>query len=445
MEYIREPERQVPVIAEADLCVVGGSCTGLFAAVRAARAGLRVILVEKLNCLGGTATAALVNIWHSLHDTQGEEQVIGGLTWETLERLERRGGMQRGPAAHVAYRLNTELLKLELDRYVRESGIRVLFHTSYCAPVTDGDRITHVLVENKSGRGAIRAQFFIDASGDGDLAFHLGQPFYRHEHVQPPTPCYHLMGGPDEARFQELLSAHGAEFGLAQDWGWSSEIPGMPGVALRADTHVFGLDCADGEALSRAELEGRRQIDAILELLRRYDTHPVSLISLPAALGIRESRHFETRYRITKEDLLTGKVFPDTIGRGTYRLDMHHSDRAGITFLYLDGTTETHRDRTSPAEYGRWAATSSTRYYCIPFSSLVQQKYANFMAVGRMLNADEAAFGALRVMVNLNQMGEAAGCAAVCALESGEPVWRLDAGPVIRLMVRGGSLLDIPG
>ena len=71
MKAILEPSRSVPVLAEADVCVVGGSCTGVFAAVRAARLGARVVLVEQLNCFGGTATASMVNIWHSLHDTEG--------------------------------------------------------------------------------------------------------------------------------------------------------------------------------------------------------------------------------------------------------------------------------------------------------------------------------------------------------------------------------------
>ena len=79
-EYILEPERKVPVIEKADLCVVGGSCTGVFAAVRAARLGLKVVLIEKHNMLGGTAVSGLVNIWHSLHDTDRKNQVIAGLT-----------------------------------------------------------------------------------------------------------------------------------------------------------------------------------------------------------------------------------------------------------------------------------------------------------------------------------------------------------------------------
>jgi len=62
---ISEPARETPVIAEYDLCVLGGSCTGLFAAIRAARLGLSVGIVERMGCFGGVATLSLVNVWHS--------------------------------------------------------------------------------------------------------------------------------------------------------------------------------------------------------------------------------------------------------------------------------------------------------------------------------------------------------------------------------------------
>ena len=93
MNYITEPQRQIPVKDECDLCVVGGSCTGVFAAVRAARLGLSVVLVEKHNILGGTAVGGLVNIWHSLKDIHEREQIIAGLTDETLKRLDLRGAL----------------------------------------------------------------------------------------------------------------------------------------------------------------------------------------------------------------------------------------------------------------------------------------------------------------------------------------------------------------
>ena len=94
MKTIIEPEREIKVASQVDICVIGGSCTGVFGAVRAAKLGASVAIVEKQNCFGGTATSGMVNIWHSLRNVSGKEQIIAGLTNETIERLESKGGCQ---------------------------------------------------------------------------------------------------------------------------------------------------------------------------------------------------------------------------------------------------------------------------------------------------------------------------------------------------------------
>ena len=89
MQYITLPCKNVPVIDTVDVCVIGGSCTGVFAAVRAARLGARVAIVEKLNAFGGTATAGLVNVWHTLLDADFREPVIGGSVCCVMEMRKR--------------------------------------------------------------------------------------------------------------------------------------------------------------------------------------------------------------------------------------------------------------------------------------------------------------------------------------------------------------------
>ena len=86
MAVIREAPRETPVAADVDVCVVGGSCTGVFAAVAAARLGARVAIIESNGFFGGVATASLVNIWHSTHDIHNKQQIIAGLTAEVIER-----------------------------------------------------------------------------------------------------------------------------------------------------------------------------------------------------------------------------------------------------------------------------------------------------------------------------------------------------------------------
>ena len=118
-EYITEPARQTQVAAKCDLVVVGGSCTGVFAAVRAARLGLDVVLVERANMLGGAAVTGLVNIWHTLMDTDDREQIIAGLTAETLDRLKSRGALTVQNNRSSTYNFNPYELAILLDELVK--------------------------------------------------------------------------------------------------------------------------------------------------------------------------------------------------------------------------------------------------------------------------------------------------------------------------------------
>ena len=125
IEKTSASKTNLPVINDVDICVLGGSCTGVFAAVRASRLGARVAIVEKQNAFGGVATSGLVNIWHSLFNTEVNKQIIAGLTSEVIERLAKRDQVNNyAEDKKGAWRLNTQELKIELDELVLESGIK---------------------------------------------------------------------------------------------------------------------------------------------------------------------------------------------------------------------------------------------------------------------------------------------------------------------------------
>jgi hypothetical protein len=207
-----------------------------------------------------------------------------------------------------------------------------------------------------------------------------------------------------------------------------------------AGTRVHGANCADADELTRAELEGRRQVRAICDILREnFDGgEGVSLVSLAAQIGIRESRHAECVHRLTEAEVLEGVRFEDAIANGSYRVDVHHGDGEGLTFRYLDG-----REMVSGAGQrwteGRWREPREVdpTFYQIPYRCLVPKGSANVLVAGRVVDADRGAFGAVRVMVNCNQTGEAAGVAAALACEGGCGVADVDVG---RLRARLGEL-----
>jgi hypothetical protein len=444
---ITEKAKDIPVIFDADVCVVGGSCTGVFAAVRAARLGAKVAVIEKQNAFGGVAASAFVNIWHSVMDIDFKDRIISGLTMETIERLAGRGAVIFGSEReNNAFRLNTEELKIELDKYIEENHIKPFLCTFFCAPYIQSGELRGVFVENKSGRGVITASVFIDASGDGDLCSRLGIGTYVHDYIQPPSATAKLygLGKAVGSKAEKLIYEHRREYGLPEDWGWSAKIPEMPELSFSAETHVFGLNCADGDGITQAEIEGRRQVRAVCDLLRKYSSAEISpaIAALPSGIGIRETRHISCLHRLTQREILYGVKFDDAIANGTYCVDLHLSDRPGILVRFLDGR-ETYSRFGYPTEKRRWRTDAGVypKYYQIPYRSLLpdDRRFKNIVIAGRSIDADEGAFGAVRVMVNTNQMGEAAGTAAYLALDSGTSLQDIDTDKLRYLLKSGGS------
>jgi len=424
---ITEPARQVPIAADCDVCVVGGSATGVFAAVAAARLGARVALLELNGFFGGVATASLVSLWHSTEDMNNEQQIIAGLTTEVFERLDRRNALTVVKGKRTYYAMNTEELKIELDELVTEAGVRPFLHTMFVAPVVEDGRMVAAVIEDKTGRRAIRAKQFIDATGDADVVARMGLPVYQRESVQPPTMCVILRGLDAIAKKHPGFNVHRAIFdtqyaqALPPGFAWGRAVPGGNDEYMLAGTRVFNANCADADELTAATIEGRRQVRMVCDLLREnfMDGKGSPLVTLPAKLGIRETRHARCLHTLTQEELLSGQRFPDAIGNGTYPVDIHNARGGGITFRYLE----------------------KAPFYQIPYASLVPQGSHNVLIAGRSIDADEGAFGAVRVMINCNQTGQAAGVAAWLALDSEKPIAQIDTARLREILKRQGAAI----
>lgn len=433
----------VPIIEEADICVLGGSCTGAFAAIRAARLGAKVVLVEKQNHFGGMATVTCT--WHSLHDTTHKRPIIAGLTQEILDKLAKRGGVSIiKDSPSKGFEFSPGELKVALDEMLLEAKVRPYLHTLFSSPVVQDGRLTAVVVDNKSGRGAIKAKFFIDATGDGDLCSRLGLPEYCYDALLPPTTCAFLanwqtMKGID---LGAETRKYGKEYQLEEGFIWGASMPGSD-VYMLAGTRVNGVNCADARDRTAAEIEGRRQVKALVDIAKR--DHPeckIVLHDFPSSIGIRDTRHIRCQYRLTGEDVLDGKRFEDAIANGSYRVDVHHQDKPGITLKYLNGVQEYCRPGY-PTEKSRWREKTDTdpTFYQIPLRSLIPGRYDNLILAGRMLDADPVAFGAARVMVNTNQMGEAAGVAAYLAIADKTPIAQVKPQAVRKILAAGGAII----
>ena len=427
-----------PGAGDFDVVVIGGSCTGVFAAIRAAEAGAKVALVEMAGGFGGTATQGLVPIWHSLYSSDGKKRIIGGLTDEIERELVRRGEarIDRPDNPACGATINVAGLQMLLDEVVsRQKGITPFLHARLAAAECDRPgHVTAAIIADKAGLRRIRGKFFIDASGDADLCRFAGLPTWKlpKSKMQAHTLCA-IIAGFDAVKakypnfsFGEIMKPkYGA--GLKHMFGWGADVIGAKGLFFHAYTRVADCDPSIPEDLTRIEIEGRAQLRRMIDAAHRHFPMPsgegLSVVALAAHAGLRESCHVDSLYRTTTDDILYGRHFDDVIARGSYRVDIHEG--AGITFKYLDGTFErTFSDEKGHHyERGRWREDDGKlpTWYEIPYRSIVPKGAENVLAPGRTLDCERDAHGACRVMVNCNQMGEAAGRAAANALAKDLP------------------------
>lgn len=451
MKYIREPARSVPVIAETGVLVVGSGPAGLAAAVSAARQGVKTTLVERYGCFGGAITQVGVNspAWYRYEGTTDVE----GIGIEFEKRAAELGGIQATPFARSDI-LDTELFKYTADQLIQEAGIEPLLHCYGVAALMEGETITGIITESKSGRGAIRAERVVDATGDADIA-HLAGAATR------KTPKDEMMGvtvvfsctGVDVPRFLEYVGANPTTFA---DWSgtWDikttgkeddlfspyleepfkrareeglilGELVSIGGTWSRLTeageatglnmNYMFGYDPTDVHDLTRGEIDGRQQVMLALNALREYvpGFEDARLGHFGMTLGTRDSRKIIGRYNLTEQDVRQQGCFEDSIG---------------IFPEFLDG-------------YGILALPTTGRYFQVPYGILVPQGVENLLVAGRCVAGDKISHAATRSMMCCTVTGQGAGVAAAEAIKSGMDTSKMDIMRLQRELKKQGVRL----
>lgn len=460
MATVTLPQRQVPVIGDADVCVIGGGPGGLPAALAAARQGARTVLVEMHGYLGGMATAGLIGPILGHRASGGGEAVIGGIPREICVRMAQIGEAVPWDQAMREWGIafNAEGLKIIADRMVAESGVRTLLHAFFTTAVVDGARMTHAVVETKSGPLAIAAKVFVDATGDGDVAVSAGASTTKGRPADGKPMAmgsiFHVggVGTVDGAarnaavERMRALQADGADYyGVGLGNHGSTIREGF--LSLNA-TRYEG-DASDVGDLTAGEFETRALAWRALEAWRSAPgAEGLYIAATPAHVGTRESRQVLGRYVLTGEDIVAGRRFEDSVARASYWIDIHCprglSD-GGRVHLCTTGCSK--RDCPMVAEYADQLPDPDRLHppkgsWCdVPLRSLIPKDVDGLLVSGRCLSADHQAMAATRVMATCMAIGEAAGTAAALAARQELRPADLDAAGVRRVLTDGGALV----
>lgn len=387
-----------------DLAVIGGGFAGVAAALAAARAGTRVIIIEKFNSLGGAAVTCLVNpfmpYWTDIDGKRVE--LSAGIFREIHRRLEERASM-RGES------FLEEELKLILNEMVEEANIDILFH-SYIFKVQKTDnRIESVSVATIAGEKQIKADYFIDATGDAQLAFLAGCPTKlgraQDNLCQPMTLCFRL-GNVDVERFFEsrerLKAAHAQSLAAGELINPRENIlvfkTPIHNVLHFNTTRVVKKNPTLPEDVTQAELLARKQVYEIYDFMKKHaDGLENSFLMMTAAqIGVRESRMIEGDYVLTELDCRNCVKFEDAVAACNYDIDIHNPEGTGTSHYYF----------------------GAGEYYTIPYRSLIPKGVSNMLVAGRCISSDHGAQASYRIMPVVCCLGEAAGSAIALAVKS---------------------------
>lgn len=372
---VLEPSREIRVAREADVLVVGGGPGGVAAAIAAARNGAKVVLLERYGHLGGMATGGLVNAIPNLSTMDGE-QGIAGICQEIIDRLSTKDGVHvpersvwgSSDKKAVEYYLDhnysffylrrhpdegnmrviysaladPELLKNELNEMVVEAGVDLFLHSWGARPMMDGNTVTGMFFESKSGRQAVRAKVVIDSTGDGDVFAAAGADYDGT--IKPGLRISNLAMGcwianvdlakrkafraaePDkyaeltrqassrrsEPLEKAMIEAIGAN--TLKDLFFEDMVPNHEGV-LTLQPHIPCCDQTDVEEMTRIDVGVRKQLVETWQFCKKnFPGFERSWIMLTAPqLGTTGGKRVIGEYVYSEQDMLADRVFEDTI------------------------------------------------------------------------------------------------------------------------------------
>jgi len=412
-----------------DLAVIGGGFAGVAAALAAARAGAKVLIVEKSNCLGGAAVNCLVNPFMPYWTEMDGKRVdlSAGIFKEIHDRLEHHNAMSKESFLE-------EELKYILNEMVAEANIDLLFHAYIFKVEKCDEHIASIVVATKSGEMHVEANYFIDATGDAQLAYLAGCPTVlgrESDHLcQPMTLCFRI-GNVDVEKF--YASREGLKIAHAQSLAAGELINPRENILVFKTpihnvlhfntTRVVRKNPTSPEEVTEAEVLARQQVYEIYEFMKKHaDGLENSFLMMTAAeIGVRESRMIVGDYVLTEQDCRNCVKFDDGIAACNYDIDIHNPEGTGTSHYYFPAGA----------------------YYTIPYRSLIPKNINNMLVAGRCISSDHGAQASYRIMPVVCCIGEAAGSAVGLAVKQNCTVREIDVRELQNELKRNGAYIGV--
>lgn len=448
-----------------DICVIGAGPAGLCAAIAAARQGKKVLVVEKNGYLGGNAALGLPLL--GFLDLNGK-QIIAGMAQEWVDRLAARGmceGHRECPKHNSVTCFHSETFKLVAIDWLREEKVDVLLHLEACDTEVNEGRLQKVTFYGKGNRVQVEAQMFIDCTGDGDVAYLAGAEYDMGQEdtgvLQPPTVMCTVEGVDTEKLF-DYIEAHPEEMtysatidhrpgydapyfrasknhvfvGLRQTFTRLREEGKLPveretliyikspnpGEIYINSTRLLRTDATDIVSLTNAELEGQRQVGALVEMLRNEvpGFENAFIAAIQPNLGVRETRRIRCHDVLCADQAVAGEIPAETIALSAYKIDIHSGvDRSTIFSTIKEA-------------------------YGIPYGCLVPKDVSGLMVAGRNIGVDAKVMASSRIMPVCMALGEAAGYGAALAIERGVEAHEVDVRRVREMILENNGMLERP-
>jgi len=406
-------ELKTPIAAHYQVVIAGGGPSGVIAALASTRSGADTLLLERYPFLGGNGTAGLMTCYNGFRNQRPPEalQTVKGIPAEYIAEIIRLGGIaDEDPYPKESHDLEAgdipycvgfdpEVAKIASLNLIKKEGVKLQLHSWVTAPMIDGERVTGVIIESKSGRQAISADIVIDATGDGDIAARAGAPFMK------PAEKGDRMG-------MSLMYKIG---------GVPSSIKG-PFSGVRTGDRVvrwgprYNGDGTDVEVLTQAEIETRLNLwEDIKKMKKRPGLESVYLLQTATGIGVRETRRIKGEYTVTLQDAIKGKRFEDVVAISSNPMPEFRGNRY---FFEHEG-------------------------FNIPYRSLIPKKIENLILTGRCISCEQAPFQSARSMAPAMAIGHASGCAAALAAIQRIPPRQLDVKELQKLLIDQNAELRI--